>query len=74
MRSQDKAKDIISTHPSWKNKIEFVVVSDFTSTKPFDSIFANSKVPFSYVIHAASPLKFNVDDIQKEMIEPAVMG
>ncbi|EAW09047.1 NAD dependent epimerase/dehydratase [Aspergillus clavatus NRRL 1] len=74
VRSQAKADDIITTHPSWKGKITFALVSDFTSQQPFDELFANTTVPFTHVIHTASPVKFNVQDIQKEMIEPAVMG
>ncbi|PLB48715.1 NAD dependent epimerase/dehydratase [Aspergillus steynii IBT 23096] len=74
VRSQDKADDIIKTHPEWKGKIEFAIVSDFTSTKPFDDLFQNAKTPFNYVIHTASPLRFQVSDIRKEMIEPAEMG
>ncbi|GAB1206202.1 hypothetical protein APSETT445_004884 [Aspergillus pseudonomiae] len=41
---------------------------------PFNALFEDIKVPFNYIIHTASPLNFNVKDIQKEMIEPAVMG
>lgn len=74
MRSQAKADDILKTHPSWKGKVEFVIVADFTSAKPFDDLFQNTKTPFDYVIHTASPLRFQVSDIQKEMIEPAEMG
>jgi hypothetical protein len=80
VRSQTKADDIIKTHqthPSWKGKVKFAIVPDFTSQKPFDELFKNTKqsaLPLTYVIHTASPLKFNVRDIQKEMIEPAVMG
>ena len=74
MRSQEKAEDILHTHPSWKNHVEFVIVADFTSERPFDDIFQSSNKQFDYVIHTASPLKFQVSDIQKEMIEPAEMG
>jgi hypothetical protein len=74
VRSQAKADDIIKTHPSWKDKITFAIVADFTSQQPFNEIFEKTTVPFTYVIHTASPLKFNVSDIQKEMIEPAVKG
>lgn len=77
MRSQTKADDITKAHPSWKDKINFVIVSDFTSQQPFDKIFENTKtaaVPFTYVIHTASPMRFDVKDIRKEMLEPAVMG
>ncbi|GFF25942.1 putative uncharacterized oxidoreductase C513.07 [Aspergillus lentulus] len=51
-----------------------LLVSDFTSQQPFDEIFKNKNVPFTYVIHTASPLKFNINNIQEEMIEPAVKG
>ncbi|GLA08381.1 hypothetical protein AnigIFM60653_009912 [Aspergillus niger] len=74
VRSQAKANDIIETHPSWKKAVKFVIVADFTSQGPFDDIFRNSSNPFDYVIHTASPLKFQVSDIQKEMIEPAEKG
>lgn len=74
VRSQEKADDIIHTHPEWKGKIIFAIVADFTSTQPFDHLFQNSKIPFHYVIHTASPLKFQVHDIRKEMIKPAELG
>lgn len=51
-----------------------MIVEDFTSEGPFDKIFKDSKKPFNYVIHAASPIRFQVSDIRKEMIEPAEMG
>ncbi|KAF4159486.1 hypothetical protein CNMCM6069_001649 [Aspergillus lentulus] len=74
VRSHDKANNIIKTHPSWKDKINFAIVSDFTSQRPFDEIFKNKNVPFTYVIHTAPPLKFNINNIQEAMIEPAVKG
>lgn len=55
-------------------KVEFAIVADFTSEKPFDQLFRDAKTPFNYVIHTASPVTFSVEDIQKEMIEPAEMG
>ncbi|KAL6901183.1 hypothetical protein GGI43DRAFT_404219 [Trichoderma evansii] len=74
VRSKEKAADILKTHPTWQGKVEFAIVADFTSAKPFDELFINANPPFSYVIHTASPLKFQIEDIQKEMIEPAVKG
>ncbi|KAJ5178248.1 NAD dependent epimerase/dehydratase [Penicillium coprophilum] len=72
VRSPAKGEAIIKTHPSWKDKIEFAIVSDFTTAGPFDEVFKKTK--FDYVIHAASPVNFSVSDIQKEMIEPAEKG
>ncbi|RDH28587.1 NAD(P)-binding protein [Aspergillus welwitschiae] len=69
-----KADDVIETHPDWKEKVNFVIVSDFTSQKPFNTLFEESETPFDYVIHAASPFNFGIKDFQKDMIEPAVKG
>ncbi|PYI00172.1 NAD(P)-binding protein [Aspergillus ellipticus CBS 707.79] len=74
VRSQAKAEDVIKAHPEWKGKIQFVIVSDFTSQEPFNTLFKDTNTPFKYIIHTASPLKLNIEDIQKEMIEPAVRG
>ncbi|KAJ5232576.1 NAD dependent epimerase/dehydratase [Penicillium chermesinum] len=74
VRSHEKIDAILKTHPSWKNNIDFTVVADFTTEEPFDDIFHNTTKPFDYVIHTASPLRFQVNDIRKEMIEPAEMG
>ncbi|KAJ5356645.1 NAD dependent epimerase/dehydratase [Penicillium concentricum] len=72
VRSLSKGEAIIKTHPSWKGKIDFAIVSDFTTEGPFDEIFKTTSI--DYVIHAASPVNFQVSDIQKEMIEPAEKG
>ncbi|KAK5806187.1 hypothetical protein VI817_000445 [Penicillium citrinum] len=74
VRSEKRASEIIKAHPDWEGKIEFAIVEDFTTAAPFDIIFERAKNLFTYVIHTASPLRFSVDDIQKEMIEPAEMG
>ncbi|KAL4779962.1 hypothetical protein BJX76DRAFT_361296 [Aspergillus varians] len=71
---EKRASEVITAHPGWEGKVEFAIVEDFTTTAPFDVIFEKAKVPFTYVIHTASPLRFSVNDIQKEMIEPAEMG
>ncbi|KAJ5601197.1 NAD dependent epimerase/dehydratase [Penicillium lagena] len=74
VRSQRKADDIIKVHPTWKGKVEFAIVADFSSSRPFDHLFQSAKAPFNYVVHTASPVTFQASDIQKEIIEPAVIG
>ena len=74
MRSQAKADDVINAHPEWKGKVDFVIVSDFTSQKPFSTLFEETESPFDYVIHAASSFKFDFKDFQKDLIDPAVKG
>lgn len=74
VRSEEKAADILKTHPEWKGKVEFAIVKDFTAAKPFDDLFTNTKAPFTHIIHTASPIHFGIEDIQKDMIGPAVSG
>ncbi|KAL7939331.1 NAD dependent epimerase/dehydratase [Trichoderma chlorosporum] len=74
VRSQDKVDAILETHPLWKDRVDFVLVPDFTSAEPFNAILKNAKVPFTHAIHTASPLDFTMTDIYKDMIEPAVKG
>ncbi|PWY84407.1 NAD dependent epimerase/dehydratase [Aspergillus eucalypticola CBS 122712] len=74
VRSQAKADDVINAHPEWKGKVDFVIVSDFTSQKPFSTLFEETEALFDYVIHAASPFKFDFKDFQKDLIDPAVKG
>ncbi|KAE8410785.1 hypothetical protein BDV36DRAFT_289295 [Aspergillus pseudocaelatus] len=74
VRSQSKADEIIRTHPSWQGKVKFALVSDFTSQESLGVIFQNAPTPLTHVIHTASPVKFVVEDIREDMIEPAVNG
>lgn len=74
VRSEEKAHEILELHPDWKDKVSFVYVPDIAAERAFDHVFENAKTPFNYVIHTASPVSFSVDDIQKDLIDPAVKG
>lgn len=74
VRSQDKANEVLRAHPEWKDKVNFAIIADFTSAKPFDNLFQSATRSFNYVIHTASPMRFQVSDIRKEMVEPAELG
>lgn len=74
VRSEARAQDILDLHPSWKSKVSFVFVPDIAADKAFDHVFEHAKTPFDYIIHTASPVTFDVADIQKELIDPAVKG
>jgi nucleoside-diphosphate-sugar epimerase len=74
VRSQDKADKIKSAHSSYgKDKLETVIVEDIAKEDAFDKV-VKSDPPFEAVIHTASPFHFNVTDIQKELLDPAVIG
>ena len=74
VRSQAKADEVFATHPEWKGHVHLLLVSNFVSQEPFDVLFKETETPFTFVIHTASPLDFKIQDIEKEMIEPAVKG
>ncbi|KAF2669921.1 NAD(P)-binding protein [Microthyrium microscopicum] len=74
VRSPQRAKEIIDTHPSWESSLDFAYVADIVEPGAFDEAFKNEKDGFDYVMHTASPVTFVVDDIQKFLIDPAVQG
>ena len=77
VRSPSKAQALLSTHPEWEHKIKFVYVPDLTATIAFDEIFdkiTEDGGAFDYVIHTASPVTFVVEDVERDLVEPAVKG
>ncbi|EON64887.1 dihydroflavonol-4-reductase [Coniosporium apollinis CBS 100218] len=74
VRSQDKANKIAEAHPNvGKDKLDFAIVEDIAIEGAFDDA-VKSDPPFEAVIHTASPFHFNVTDIQKQLLDPAVIG
>ncbi|KAF2763980.1 NAD(P)-binding protein [Teratosphaeria nubilosa] len=74
VRSQEKANKIAENHKSYgKDKLDFAIVEDIAKEGAFDKAII-SDPPFEAVIHTASPFHFNVTDVQKELLDPAVIG
>jgi len=74
VRSQEKANKIKEAHPKHgKDKLDFAIVEDIAQEGAFDKAVI-SEPPFEAVIHTASPFHFNVTDVQKELLDPAVVG
>ena len=74
VRSPPRGEEILELHPEWKANLSFVYVPDIAVELAFDDVFKNAKAPFNYVIHTASPVHFNVQDLKKEIVDPAVQG
>lgn len=72
VRSQQKGQQILDAHPTWKNYITFVYVSDMTVAGAYDKAFKLGDI--DYIIHNASPVTFAPDDIRKDLVDPAVNG
>lgn len=74
VRSQEKADKIKEAHPGVrKDKLDFAIVEDIAQEGAFDKAVI-SEPPFEAVIHTASPFHFNVTDVQKELLDPAIIG
>ncbi|KAK3046072.1 methylglyoxal reductase (NADPH-dependent) gre2 [Extremus antarcticus] len=74
VRSQEKADKIRSAHSKFgKDKLDFSIVEDIAQPGAFDKAVV-SDPPFEAVIHTASPFHFNVTDVQKDLLDPAIIG
>lgn len=74
VRSEAKADSIRSAHPEFrKDKLDAVIVKDIAVEGAFDEA-VKSDPPFEAVIHTASPFHYNVTDVQKQLLDPAIIG
>ena len=71
VRSEGKAHQLLAINPIWKDEVHFQVVPELTAPDAFDKVFDNA---FDFIVHTASPVAFSVNDIQKDLIDPAVEG
>jgi len=74
VRSQEKADKIKEAYPdAGKDKLDFAIVEDIAQEGAFEEAVV-SDPPFEVVLHTASPFHFKVTDVQKELLDPAVIG
>lgn len=74
VRSAAKGEQILSFHPEYAGKLDFVVVSDYAAAGTWDKTFQEKE--FDYVIHTAAPLLDDPKntDFVKHFLEPSVDG
>ena len=74
VRSAEKGQKLLDNHPKVsKDKLNFVIVGDIAGRGAFDKAVESSP-PFEAIIHTASPFRFNVTDIKKDLLDPAIIG
>ncbi|RYN21475.1 hypothetical protein AA0112_g10202 [Alternaria arborescens] len=75
VRTQEKADKIKESYKSAveKGQLSFAIVPDIAQPDAFEKAVI-SDPPFEAVLHTASPFHFNVTDVQKDLIDPAVIG
>lgn len=74
VRSEEKAAVIKKAFPNVpKDKLDFAIVKDIAVEGAFDEAIV-SDPPFELVIHTASPFHFRTTDVQKDLLDPAIVG
>lgn len=75
VRSEDKAQKLLNAHKSFVDagKLDYAIVRDIAEPNAFDEAVKSDK-PFEAILHTASPFHFNVTDIKKELLDPAING
>ncbi|GAD98609.1 hypothetical protein MYCGRDRAFT_35581 [Paecilomyces variotii No. 5] len=74
VRSAGKADEIRSRYSTVpESKLGFVITGDISNENAFEAA-VQGDLPFDIVIHTASPYHYNPQDIQRDLIDPAVNG
>ncbi|CAF9918922.1 MAG: methylglyoxal reductase (NADPH-dependent) gre2 [Heterodermia speciosa] len=74
VRSEAKARTVKDAHPNVsKDKLDFAIVEDIAQEGAFNEA-VKADPPFEIVIHTSSPFHFNVTDVKKDLLDPAVVG
>ncbi|CAE6445741.1 unnamed protein product [Rhizoctonia solani] len=55
-----------------KGQLNFAIVEDITVPGAFDEVLKNNK--FDSVLHTSSPFVFTINDIKKDLLDPAILG
>ncbi|TVY48147.1 Ketoreductase [Lachnellula occidentalis] len=73
VRSQEKANKIKEAHPNTPaSQLEFRIVKDIAQEGAFDEAVKIDGL--EAVIHTASPFHFNITDVKKDLLDPAIIG
>ncbi|PSN60796.1 NADPH-dependent methylglyoxal reductase-like protein GRE2 [Corynespora cassiicola Philippines] len=74
VRSEGKAESIRKAYPDLEpGRLDFAIVPDVAQPNAFDEALVSNPY-IEAVIHTASPFHFNVTDVQKDLLDPAING
>ncbi|KAL6931655.1 hypothetical protein ACO0R3_003120 [Hanseniaspora guilliermondii] len=73
VRSEDKAQKLANNFNNSPD-LSFVYVKDISDPKAFDAAFEEHGSKIDFVIHSASPFRFDINDVNKDLIVPAEIG
>ncbi|KAI2601885.1 dihydroflavonol-4-reductase [Hypoxylon sp. NC1633] len=69
-RSKQKADLFLAARPQFASQLDFFFIDDLNTP----GIFNDAVKGIDGIIHIASPLKYDVDDYEKDLILPAIQG
>jgi NADPH-dependent methylglyoxal reductase len=72
VRSRRSADAVASTFPDHAARLSLAVVEDITKPEQFKDAMEGQNV--TAIIHTASPFSFDVKDVAKETLDPAIQG
>lgn len=74
VRSTEKAQQMRADRRGVSStQLDYAIVSDIAQPNAFDKAVQQNP-PLDAVIHTASPFHYRIDDIKKDMLDPAVNG
>jgi nucleoside-diphosphate-sugar epimerase len=73
VRSSTKGEQFVKARPELANKIEVFEIPDFENEAAANP-FTEAAQGVDGVIHTASPFRYNVTDVEKELVRPAING
>lgn len=74
VRTEVKGREILELHPSWRDSLSFVYIADIAAQNAYEVMYPQGDEGFDYIVHTASPVTFHVQDVKKDLIDPAVHG
>jgi len=70
VRSTEKGEALLATRQAYKSKVEIAIVKDISILGSFDEAVRG----VDYVVHVASPVKFDSTDNERDLLLPAING
>ncbi|CCH60145.1 hypothetical protein TBLA_0C03420 [Henningerozyma blattae CBS 6284] len=72
VRSESKGDNLVKLFNS--NNFTYEVVPDISVEGAFDKVLEKNAKDIKYVLHTASPVVFEVEDLLRDIVDPAVYG
>jgi hypothetical protein len=71
LRSSQRLSDVWNLHPEYcfPEKLNFVIIPDLSIPRACDAVFQPAE--FDYIIHAARKYRFDVKNVERDIVAPS---